>query len=278
MTRPEGSDLPSSIVAPRKPQKSPPNRAPQREPAEPGEAEVTPADPAPGSGGLGHRLRGIEEHAKSGVAAGARAVSTLGDAAESLHLEVVATGLKGDRALAGHILGTHLVLAARGLHGPRETPAVVYLFADALAVRPSDDAPMSTVPVFGLHMVFPPLAVTRWLYKAGRIGHANVDLVEVTRKFEAAIGDWTVDDFAGTDPKLQVYRFDSFTGAVHVYQRLGFAHLSLPVPGGRPVRLKSTLPSSAEAFTNMWDLCNALHWPHGLTMEEPHGEGEPSPQ
>lgn len=222
------------------------------------------------------RLHDLGRQAAGGVAAGAQAAQALGRATESMRLEATATGLRGDRVLAGHVLGTHLVLPAQGLHGPRQTPVVAYLFADAVALRPSDDAPMSTVPLFGLHMVFPPLAVTRWLYKAGRIEHADLDLVEVTRQFEAAIPGWTVDDFAGADPKLQVHRTAELGGPAHVYQRLGFAHLWLPVPGARPVRLKSTLPAPAEAFTRLWDLCRAVSWPRGITMEAPGGGDEPS--
>lgn len=226
---------------------------------------------------LGRRLHDLGRHAAAGATAGKRAATALGQATEAMHLEVVATGLHGDRVLLGHVLGCHLLLPAGGLHGPRQTPAVVYLFADAVAVRPSDDAPMSTVPLLGLHMVFPPLAVTRWLYKAGRIEHANLDLVTVARDFETAITDWTVDDFAEADPKLQVYRAASLDGPVHVYQHLGFAHLWLPVPGGHPVRLKSTLPVTAEGFAALWDLCHGAGWPQGTTMDAPHGAGDEAP-
>jgi hypothetical protein len=223
--------------------------------------------------GLGQRLHKLERQATAGAAEGARTASALGKAAEAMRLEVISTGLRGDRVLVGHVLGTHLVMPAGGLHGPRQTPAVVYLFADALAVRPSDDAPMSTVPLFGLHMLFPPVAVTRWLYKAGRIEHANLDLVSVAREFEAAIVDWTVDDFADADPKLQVHRFDSVVGPVHVYDRLDFAHLWVPVSTGHPVHLKSTLPAPAEAFTALWEMFHAMNWPAGISMDAPPGGG-----
>ena len=185
-------------------------------------------------------------------------------------MEIVATGLEGERVLVGHLLGMHVVLPAGGLHGPRQTPTVVYLFADALAVRPSDDAPMSTIPMFGLHMVFPPLAVTRWLYKAGRIEHANLDLVEVADTFEAALPTWTVDDFSDMDPKVEVHRTGALHGPVHVYEHLGFAHLWVPVPDRPPLRLQSTLPVTSEAFAKLWELCNAVVWPQGITMEMPH--------
>jgi len=230
-----------------------------------------------GSPGLGQRLHKLGRQATAGAAAGARAASALGKAAEAMRLEAVGTGLHGDRVLVGHILGSHLVLPAGGLHGPRQTPAVVYLFADAVAVRPSDDAPMSTVPLFGLHMLFPPLAVTRWLYKAGRIEHADLDLAQVTQEFESSIGSWTVDDFADADPKLQVHSISSLEGPVHVYVRLGFAHLWLPAPGDRPVRLKSTLPAPAEAFTALWELCHLVNWPAGITMDAPPGAGDERP-
>jgi hypothetical protein len=230
------------------------------------------------SAGLGARLHDLGRKAAAGAEVGAREASVLGKAAGAMRLEAGGTGLHGDRVLVGHVLGTHLVLPAGGFHGPRQTPAVVYLFADALAVRPSDDAPMSTVPLFGLHMLFPPLAVTRWLYKAGRIEHANVDLVEVTKEFEDAISEWTVDDFAVADPKLEVHRLESLAGPVHVYERLGFAHLWLPVTDAHPLRLKSTLPAPAEAFTSLWELCQAVAWPAGITMEAPSGaDEEPTP-
>ncbi len=236
-----------------------------------------PAGGSDGAGDLGRRWRDARHHAavdvSAGAAAGERAAAEVGRAAEAMHLQVVSTGLHGDRVLVGHVLGTHLVLPAGGLHGPRQTPAVAYLFADALAVRPSDDAPMSTVPLLGLHMVFPPLALTRWLYKAGRIEHANVDLVTVAREFEASISQWTVDDFAAADPKLQVHRLGALDGPVHVHQRLGFASLWAPVPGGHPLHLKSTLPAPAEAFATLWDLCASVSWPQGITMEAPHGDG-----
>lgn len=64
--------------------------------------------------------------------------------------------------MVGHVLGLHLLFHAQGIHGPREAPALVYLLADAMAVWPTGDAPMSTVPVFGLHLVLPPVAVARW--------------------------------------------------------------------------------------------------------------------
>ena len=226
------------------------------------------------AGGRARLLRGVRRQAAVGAAAGMEAATKLGRAAQALHLEVVATGLRGQRVLVGHVLGMHLDLRAGGLHGPRQTPAVVYLFADALAVRPSDDAPMSTVPLLGLHMVFPPLAVTRWLYKAGRIEHANLDLVKVAGAFEATLPSWTVDDFAEADPKLEVHRGDSLVGPVQVYQHLGFAHLSLPVPGRPPLRLQSTLPPTAEGFTQLWELWNAVAWPQGITMKPPDGGGD----
>ncbi len=209
-----------------------------------------------------------------GVAAGARAATKLGKAAEALHLEVTSTGLHDQRHLVGHVLGMHLDLRAGGLHGPRQTPVVLYLFADALAVRPSDDAPMSTVPLFGLHMVFPPAAVTHWLYKTGRIEHANLDLVEVAGTFEDALPSWTVDDFAGADPKLEVHRCDSLDAPVHVYERVGFAHLWVAPPGTGPLHLQSTLPPTPEAFARLWALFGAVTWPHGVVMEAPHDAGE----
>lgn len=230
------------------------------------------------SAGLGGKVHDLGRQVQADAEAGAREASVLAKAAEAMRLEAVATGLHGDRVLLGHVLGTHLVLPAAGLHGPRQTPAVVYLFADAVAVRPSDDAPMSRVPLLGLHMLFPPLAVARWLYKAGRIEHANVDLELVAQKFEDAITEWTVDDFAEADPKLQVHAVDSLVGPVHVYERLGFAHLWLPIPGSHPVQLKSTLPASTETFHALWELCDAVNWPAGITMDPPPGgDGKATP-
>ena len=201
----------------------------------------------------------------------------LEQAAVSLHLQVLLTGLQGERALVGHAMGMHLLLHAEGIHGPRETPVLVYLFADAMAIRPTDDAPMSTVPMFGLHMVLPPLAVARWLYKTGRIAHANVELVKDARHFQDSVADWTVDDFAEADPKLQVLRVTDIDGPVHAYEHLGYARLWVPVRGRRPARLKSALPTTSEASTRLEDLLLAASWPNGLSTEVPSGhEGAPS--
>ncbi|MDA8293265.1 MAG: hypothetical protein M0040_02720 [Actinomycetota bacterium] len=230
-----------------------------------GETDGSATTDSPGS-----RLRSLRQQATARVASGARVAAGLGKAAEALHLEVVATGLVSQRHLVGHALGMRQDLKAGGLHGPRQSPVVVYLFADALAVRPSDDAPMSTVPLLGLHMVFPPLAVTHWLYKTGRIEHANLDLVEVADTFEAALPSWSVDDFAEADPKLEVHRCDSLDAPVHVYERLGFAHVRVPHPGGGSLHLQSTLPSTPEAFAKLWDLFGKVAWARGVTMEAPH--------
>ena len=219
-------------------------------------------------------LAGLQRRAATGVAAGQHAAAAIGHASQALRLSVAATGLSGSRVLMGHVLGMHLELQAGGLHGPRQTPAYVYLFSDAVAVRPSDDAPMSTVPLLGLHMVFPPLAVTRWLYKAGRIEHANLDLVKVAGAFEDALPLWTVDDFAEADAKLDVCRLPSLTAPVHVYERLGFAHIWLPLPGRNPLRLQSSLPVSAEEFACLWTLLSTMSWPHGASMTSPHEDTE----
>lgn len=224
--------------------------------------------------GRGGRLGDLGSRAARGGAEGAH---ELGRAAESLRLQVLLSGLEGDRALLGHVLGMHLLLHAEGIHGPRETPALVYLFADALAVRPTDDAPMSTVPLLGLHMVLPPLAVARWLYKTGRIAHANVDLVKDARQFEESLATWTVDEFAEADPRLQVYRTHEIDGPVHVYEHLGFARLWVPVPGRGPVRLKSALPATSEAFARLEELFVAAHWPDGVSTETPGGHAEDPP-
>src|SRR5579875_1582932 len=154
--------------------------------------------------------RHLLDEARRGVGAGAStaslAATQLGRAAEAIALGTLATGLRGQRALVGHVVGMHLCVPAGHLHGPREAPAFLYVFADALAIRPSDDAPMSSVPVVGLHMVLPELAIAHWLYKAGRIEHANLDLVEDSQRFASSLPHWTVDDFAAADPKVQVHR------------------------------------------------------------------------
>jgi hypothetical protein len=188
-------------------------------------------DPAGGRGhhGLPH-LGQIAVSATQAAAAVGHGATMLGQATEAVRLSVVPTGLTGPRVLVGHVIGMHLALPAGGLHGPRQIPAWVYLFADALAIRPSDDAAMSTLPMFGLHMVLPPVAVARWLYKAGRVEHANLDLVETAQAFEAALPAWTVDDFAEADPKVQVHRLADLAGPVHVYERLGLAHLRVVPP------------------------------------------------
>ncbi len=222
-----------------------------------------------GQKGLRRRMLDDLRHgASGGAAAGAHAAATLGHAAEATRLEIATTGLHGPRSLVGHVLGMHLLLPASGIHGPRESPALVYLFADALAVRPTDDAPMSTVPAFGLHLVLPPLAVARWVYKAGRIEHANLDLVKDAQRFEESLATWTVDDFADADPKLEVYRASEMPGPLHVYQHLGFAYVWVPTPD-RPTRLKSALPVTSEAFVKLWGLFTLVSWSRGLSTEVP---------
>ncbi len=232
--------------------------------------EATSASSPETTPGVRQRMLGeLRRQAAVGVAAGGHAAAQLGHAAGAMTLEIVPTGLHGDRALVGHVLGMHLAIPASHLHGPRESPALLYLFADALAVRPTDDAPMSTVPLFGLHMVLPPVAVARWVYKAGRTEHANLDLVEEAQRFASSLEQWTVDDFADADPKLQVHRMEELAGTFHVYEHLGYAHLSIPVPDGRPVRLKSALPASSNAFVKLWQLFTLVSWPHGLSTEVP---------
>lgn len=232
----------------------------------PGKASPSTTEPGDERRGRADVLRG---HLAAGGAAGAHVASTLGRAAAAAHLEVVATGLTGPAALLGHVLGLHKELPAGGLHGPRQAPVVAYLFADGLAVRPTDDAPMSSIPLLGLHMVLPPLAVTRWLYKAGRVEHANVDLLEVAKTFEASLPEWTLDDFAEADPKLEAHHTATLEGAAHVYERLGFAHLAIFPTGADPLHLKSSLPAAPEAFTRLWQLCSSTHWPKGIEMSRP---------
>lgn len=209
--------------------------------------------------------------------AGERAAGSLGSAAEALHLEVVRTQLTGERSLTGHVMGMRLLIPAEGVHGPRETAALLYLFRDALAIRPTDDAPMSAVPLFGLHMVMPEVAIARWLYKAGRTTHANMDLDRREQEFAAALDRWTVDDFREATAKLQVHTSADIPGQLHLYEHLGYVRMALPVAGGEAVRLKSALPEPAAAYVRMWELFDAVSWPHGLTMEVPVGEHREEP-
>ena len=140
---------------------------------------------------------------------------------------------------------------------------------------------MSTVPILGLHMVLPPLAVARWLYKAGRIEHANLDLVKDAQRFADSLAGWTVDDFAEADAKLQVYRSADVKGPLHVYEHLGFANLWVPptTMEGRPVRFKSALPATSDAFVKLWQLFSLVHWPRGLRTDVPaHAHGPPTSQ
>jgi hypothetical protein len=222
-------------------------------------------------------LEGLRRDAAGGATLGARAAAEVGEATEAMALEIVPTGLVGERVLVGHALGMHLSVPASGFHGPRESPALVYLFADALAVRPTDDAPMSTVPVLGLHMVLPPLAIARWIYKAGRVEHANIDLVKDAQRFADSFAQWTVDDFAAADTKLQVHRASDLPGPLHVYEHLGFANVRVPVQGGGTDHLKSALPVTSDAFVRLWKLFALVNWPAGLSTEVPGQErqGEP---
>ncbi len=217
-------------------------------------------------------VRQLRRRLIAGKSLGGGAAADLGQAAEALALEVISTDLAGDRVLLGHVLGMHLTFPAGHLHGPRQAPTLLYLFADALAVRPTDDAPMSTVPMFGLHMVLPPVAVARWLYKAGRIEHANLDLVKDAARFASSLAYWTVDDFSEADPKLEVYRTSDLPGPLHVYEHLGFAHIVIPVQGGRPVHLRSSLPVSSEIFVRLWQLFSRVDWPHDLRTDIPTEE------
>lgn len=224
-------------------------------------------------------LRSAERHGATAGARAAGAVGTVGTqaatavgaSAEALHLEVVTTDLAGARALAGHVLGMRLLIPPEGIHGPREAPALLYLFRDALAIRPTDDAPMSAIPLYGLHLVMPHVAVAHWVYKAGRTVHADLDLARQEEDFEAALPRWTADDFHEATAKLQVHPTAQIAGPVRLYEHLGFVWLTVPATGRPPVRLKSSLPESAAAYVRMWKLFDSVPWPQGLTMEEPAG-------
>ena len=100
--------------------------------------------------------------------------------------------------------------------------------------------------------------------------------MEDEQRFADAIAEWTVDDFAQADPKLDVHRAADLPGALHVYERLAYAHLSVPVSGPRPVHLKSALPVSASAFTALHELFTRVSWPHGLSDEAAaEAQGDP---
>jgi hypothetical protein len=238
------------------------------------DAPVAPGAGQAGHGGpRGHRLLDdVRARAQRGGAEGAAVASRLGAAAEALHLEVVETKLDGPRALVGHVLGMRLLVPAQGLHGPRETPVLLYLFRDALAVRPTDDAPMSAVPIVGLHLLLPDVAIAHWLYKLGRTAHANVELVKDEGRVEASLDEWTVDDFASADPKLRVFPVAARSDPVRLYESLGFVRLVVPVAGDKPVRLKSNLPEPSKGFVHLWEVFNSVTWPHGLSMEPPRDE------
>lgn len=236
---------------------------------------MRPTAPDADAGSVRQRLTDeLHRQVAAGKQGEEHAAVELGRATRAVALEIVPTGLVGPRVLVGHVLGMHLSLPAGHLHGPRQAPALLYLFADALAIRPTGDAPMSTVPMFGLHMVLPPVAVARWVYKAGRIEHANLDLVKDAERFASSVAEWTVDDFCEADPKLEVHRAAELTVPLHVYEHVGFAHVAVPVPGGRPVRLKSSLPVPSESFVKLWQLFALVSWPQGLSTETPTGTDE----
>lgn len=228
-----------------------------------------PGKSAPPSRRIVAELRAGAQH---GGAAGTRALSAAGHAAEALHLEVIETSLTAQRALLGHVLGMRLLIPAAGIHGPREAASLLYLFGDALAIRPTDDAPLSAVPLYGLHIVMPHVAMARWVYKAGRTAHANLDLEKDDEKVEQALREWTVDDFRAADDKVRVFEAASLPGPLCVYQNLGLVHLSVPVAGKPPVRLKSALPESAATFVRLLEVFSKVSWAHGISTERPHGE------
>jgi hypothetical protein len=244
---------------------------------EPGQDELIAAHEAAHGPLPGRILAELRSGAKQGGAAGKRAVDKVGGATEALHLEVVETRFEGARALAGHALGMRLLIPAEGVHGPRETAALLYLFRDAIAVRPTDDAPMSAIPLYGLHIVMPHVAVARWVYKAGRTAHANLGLEREQQEFQSSLADWTVDDFRQADDKVEVFEVSDLAGPVHVYQHLGLVRLELEVAGHRLLRMKSALPESAATFVRLWQLFAEVLDTSRLTMEIPtHHDDEGS--
>lgn len=215
--------------------------------------------------------------AQSGDPAGARTVSAATQAARELHVEAIETSLDGPRALVGHLLGMRLLIPASGIHGPREAPALLYLFGDALAIRPTDDAPLSAVPLYGLHIVLPHIAIARWAYRAGRIAHADLDLARADRSVEPDLRTWTVDDFRAADDELQVFPIATLPASLHLYQHLGLVRLAVPTDQGEPVRLKSTLPEPASTFAHVLELFSKLHWAHGISTERPEHAPDAEP-
>lgn len=205
---------------------------------------------------------------QAGVAA-TKAAGLAGEAAEALRLEVVETKLEGPRVLVGHVLGMRLLIPAEGVHGPREAAALLYLFGDAIAIRPTDDAPMSAVPLYGLHIVMPHVAVARWMYKAGRTAHANIDLEAQERDVEASLSKWTVDDFRSADSKVQVFALAQIEGQIHLYHELGLVHLAFQISSGSLVRMKSALPEPQGVYQRLWDLFAKLTGPARLTIDKP---------
>lgn len=225
-----------------------------------------PGEPTPPSRRI---LAELRAGAQRGDAAGAHLLGTAAHAEEALHVEIVETSLTTPRALVGHVLGMRLLIPAEGVHGPREAPALLYLFGDALAIRPTDDAPLSTVPLYGLHIVLPHVAVARWAYRTGRIAHANLDLERDDRDVEPDLRKWTVDDFRAADDKVQVLEAAALPAPIHVYQGLGLVHLTVPVTGKPQIRLKSALPEPAATFAHVLELFSKVQWAHGVSTERP---------
>ncbi len=219
----------------------------------------------------GRVVGGLRQGAAAAVVAGGRGATELGQATRALALQIAGTGLNDERARVVHVMGMHLLIPASHLHGPRQEPVLMYLFGDALAIRPTRDAPMSSIPLPGLHMLLPPVAVARWVYKAGRVEHANLDLVKDAQRFADSLAQWTVDDFAQADPELDVHLLAELPEPLHVYGHLAYAHIYIPVPGGRALRLKSDLPAAPGALEQLGALFANVTWPHGLSTEAPQG-------
>src|SRR5271156_5342693 len=70
-------------------------------------------------------LAELRAGAQQAGAVGTKTGGQLVGAAEELRLEVVETHLEGKRALVGHALGMRLIIPAEGIHGPRETAALL---------------------------------------------------------------------------------------------------------------------------------------------------------
>ncbi|MGH9028726.1 MAG: hypothetical protein ACRDV4_03835 [Acidimicrobiales bacterium] len=133
---------------------------------------------------------------------------------------------------------------------------------------------MSAVPLYGLHIVMPHVAVARWMYKTGRTAHANIDLEKEEHGVEASLSEWTVDDFRQADEKLQVFPVSQLQRQVHLYHELGLVRIAFQPSSGPLVRLKSALPEPQGAYQRLWDVFEKVVGAAGVTVDKPPGAHE----